>query len=928
MNHLKLLAALALTLFPLISLASSPTPSQVIPSVQPLLPAVPALHRSQIPHVQTSDSAPLSDFNPSQQASADHRQIAIDDPSDSIPSPSHPSISPSVPEEQVFISLKEWKQQKLRHIESRMRNNHARQPRSAQKLGGKHSGDQLKLRRFLLSFFQRVCHPDNDTLYTNTSTTFHKMDFYAEKSDSNTNYEPKYSASPHVNHMQSERTSQSAQVTKLPVQSPLASLNSSRSLASQRTRLGISDPADADSFHIRHDELDGLHHRAFSFRPTIHIPNLLPNVMPKVGSLFKSILEVSYFFSTPPVPIFLYSQKMKPPPNKSFLSTNKTNITSTSSLSASSRQTDPSGHKFARSSRGEKSSAGNPPMNDSIGNPSASGANEKPFNFASADAGARVLAHSDGIVGAKNVITGSVDKYLLASCPGPGLAGSRWVDLELSEDVILESIETANLEYYSSSARRVAILGASTYPPKRWNVLGVFDFSNVRKIQRFYITKRIVTRFLRVMYAGKQGNEFYCPVSTIRAFGKNLIADWKDVFEKKSSGGVPYAARGDKAKGKLLSGFNGRVHDLGGNNKGGSRTAGHENHTPSFSLSPRQLDSRGRSDKRKSASMTTGSHEDEGKEEAGILSKPGSDEPSKSSSEESGSVERDVDIDATIREAKSTKAGNAAFEEVKEKVDASSHDGTEESDVETMSDDDRIVLEAVRSDALTPVSGDDNIFRKVTQMIRLLELNQTLTNQYIDSQLSKFAKALSSTHSKSSAVEKKVSVVEKEMMQMVIRLEGRIDVLQEWSLKRDIMICLLLICVAFLIGANCVLWTAISGARLFSEAEEKLLLDDYDMGKMDKYACTEVAKQLRVDECASVTTPATRRRRKKSGKALTGIRNSQVGRQELRDELNEDTSSFSWNPRSASSFELSSSKVSVPQSARGGAFEVLRSNEE
>jgi hypothetical protein len=156
---------------------------------------------------------------------------------------------------------------------------------------------------------------------------------------------------------------------------------------------------------------------------------------------------------------------------------------------------------------------------------------DKPFNFASNDAGARVLAASANAVGSKNVLNSNPDMYMLVPCEGDGVGGSRWIDVELSEDAVLTSFETANFEFYSSFPRRVAILGATSYPPKLWNTVAVFDMASVRLMQKFAIPGRTVARYLRIVYVGKQGSEFYCPVSVIRVFGKTLLADWKDELD-------------------------------------------------------------------------------------------------------------------------------------------------------------------------------------------------------------------------------------------------------------------------------------------------------------------------------------------------------------------------------------------------------------
>lgn len=274
---------------------------------------------------------------------------------------------------------------------------------------------------------------------------------------------------------------------------------------------------------------------------------------------------------------------------------------------------------------------------------------------------------------------------------------------------MLESIEIANHEYYSSSPRTIAILGAAEYPPKEgWAVVGVFGFRHVRKTQRFVIDKRGIVRYLRVVFAGVQGGEYYCPISCVRVFGKSLIADWKDFVDKPS------------------------------------RANGNSNQALANSI-----------------------------------------------------VDHDTDAMHTPADGHAIAPGSD----------------------EIVSEDDAVVLEAVRGGTLTPIEGDDNIFRKVTRMIRLLELNQTLTNQYIDTQLSRFATALRDSYTCAERVGKRAESSEARMQLLVIRLERRVDEMHRHAFRRDVVICVLVVVIAFLLGGQWVVWTAMAGGRIVEEED-------------------------------------------------------------------------------------------------------------
>lgn len=447
------------------------------------------------------------------------------------------------------------------------------------------------------------------------------------------------------------------------------------------------------------------------------------------------------------------------------------------------------------------------------------GAKDRPFNFASVDAGARILASSGGVVGAKNVIEGSMDKYSLAPCNGEGLGGSRWIDVELSEDIILERVETGNLEYYSSSARKIAILGASAYPPAKWNVLGVFDFAHIRTLQKFEIKDRMTTtRYLRVMFAGKQGHEFYCPISTIQVFGKSLIADWKDAFESSVKGAYNVVVR-PKGKGK------GRVDmqatefiTKGDTDHGSSRMYG---------VDGRRVV--------RSEECSKGNHCEAGEKRVGNHEGGGIGETIPAQREYGVSEEFAHNAKSETSETRNGEGVNADKSEAVGIVSEDSgganpnggrsgrpgsygspeseSEGREE-DTETMSEEDRAVFEAVRADALSAVSGNDNIFRKVTRLIRLLELNQTLTNQYIDTHLARFAKALAKAQMETVRAQEVAAITEQRIVGVMLAMEGRVQELKEAMLKRDVVMCMLVVCVSFLVGTNWVLWTAVSGVRM------------------------------------------------------------------------------------------------------------------
>jgi len=149
------------------------------------------------------------------------------------------------------------------------------------------------------------------------------------------------------------------------------------------------------------------------------------------------------------------------------------------------------------------------------------------FNFASVDAGARVLAANKGSTGAKNILHEDKDKYMLSPCKY-----NRWVVIELSEEILLKRVEVANFEYFSSFPEHLVLLGSQRFPTDKWILLQVAPFNQTRDIQYFELRDDAFIRYLKILFIGVQGREYFCTVSLVRVFGKRLVDDWKEALEQ------------------------------------------------------------------------------------------------------------------------------------------------------------------------------------------------------------------------------------------------------------------------------------------------------------------------------------------------------------------------------------------------------------
>lgn len=122
----------------------------------------------------------------------------------------------------------------------------------------------------------------------------------------------------------------------------------------------------------------------------------------------------------------------------------------------------------------------------------------KLFNFASFDVGAKIIASSPEIKKPSRILNEDRDQYLLV----PRTASEKSIIIELSEEILMYSLAIANYEYYSCSVKLFKVYGSTQYPcPTEnstgcWETLGVFRAENTRKVQTFLLPKPSITRYI------------------------------------------------------------------------------------------------------------------------------------------------------------------------------------------------------------------------------------------------------------------------------------------------------------------------------------------------------------------------------------------------------------------------------------------------
>lgn len=149
------------------------------------------------------------------------------------------------------------------------------------------------------------------------------------------------------------------------------------------------------------------------------------------------------------------------------------------------------------------------------------------FSYSSFDGGATVLKTSPGAQNSKAILVENKDSYMLFICSQE----NKFVIVELSEDILVDTVVLANFEFFSSMIRSFRISVSDKYPVKmeKWKDLGTFQARNSRDIQSFLIENpKIWAKYIRIELLSHYGNEYYCPVSLLRVHGTRMLDSWKD----------------------------------------------------------------------------------------------------------------------------------------------------------------------------------------------------------------------------------------------------------------------------------------------------------------------------------------------------------------------------------------------------------------
>ena len=102
-------------------------------------------------------------------------------------------------------------------------------------------------------------------------------------------------------------------------------------------------------------------------------------------------------------------------------------------------------------------------------------------NYALSDCAAKVHRSSPQSKGASSILVEKKDRYMLTPCA----ATSKFVELELCDEIRIDTIVLANFEFFSSMFKHFSIKVSMHYPgrPDEWHDLGTFRARNARGVQ-------------------------------------------------------------------------------------------------------------------------------------------------------------------------------------------------------------------------------------------------------------------------------------------------------------------------------------------------------------------------------------------------------------------------------------------------------------
>lgn len=103
------------------------------------------------------------------------------------------------------------------------------------------------------------------------------------------------------------------------------------------------------------------------------------------------------------------------------------------------------------------------------------------FNYASLDCSARVHTAHREAKSPSSILSSKKDKYMLSPCNPKHEGDKHFVVVELCEDIMIDTVQLANFEFFSGVFKEFTVSVAKTYTT--WTVAGTYKAKNIRGVQ-------------------------------------------------------------------------------------------------------------------------------------------------------------------------------------------------------------------------------------------------------------------------------------------------------------------------------------------------------------------------------------------------------------------------------------------------------------
>ncbi|KAH3899607.1 Slp1p SCDLUD_003887 [Saccharomycodes ludwigii] len=153
---------------------------------------------------------------------------------------------------------------------------------------------------------------------------------------------------------------------------------------------------------------------------------------------------------------------------------------------------------------------------------------EKKFNYASIECAATVAKTNKEAQSIMSILQENKDKSLLIPCD---VSGPRYIVIELCEDILIEEVVIANFEFFSSTFKKIRISVSDRFPVSKsngWRHLGDFEMEDIMGLQAVSIESPVIwSKFLKIDILSHYRDEYYCPISLVRVYGKTMMEVFK-----------------------------------------------------------------------------------------------------------------------------------------------------------------------------------------------------------------------------------------------------------------------------------------------------------------------------------------------------------------------------------------------------------------